>query len=106
MATIPLWPETINDAVERMIDRMSSADKTEVLNTKEKDLFRLLCSQGMLIGGCLGLYNGNRTLLKACALTRKSEIEQLLFLDDPEEASYIILEAIWKRLRTEMRVPV
>ncbi|NTV97892.1 MAG: hypothetical protein HGA70_01840 [Chlorobiaceae bacterium] len=104
--TIQLWPETINEAIEQMIDRMSSADKIEVLNTKEKELYKLLCSQGLLIGGCLGLYNGNKALLKACALTRKSEIEQLLFLDDPEEASYIILEALWKRLRAEMRAPV
>ncbi len=106
MKSMTIWPETINEAVERMIEVMSSTDKIEVLNTKEKELYRLLSSQGMLIGGILGLYNGNKALLKACALTRKSEIEQLLFLDDPEEASYIILEAIWKRLRREMRVPV
>jgi len=106
MTDISIWPTTINDAVELMIDTMSEIDKMEVLNSKEEELYRFHYSLGMLICGWFGLYNGNKTLLEACALTRKSEIERLLFLNDPEEASGVIMEAIWKKLQEDMRVPV
>ena len=106
MTDISRWPTTINDAVELMIDTMSEIDKMEVLNSKEEELYRFHYSLGMLICGWFGLYNGNKTLLEACALTRKSEIERLLFLNDPEEASGVIMEAIWKKLQEDMRVPV
>ncbi|MEI6692914.1 MAG: DUF6794 domain-containing protein [Chlorobium sp.] len=105
MTDISIWPKTINEAVELMIDTMSEIDKKEILNTKKEELYRFNYSLGMLISGWFGLYNGNKTLLEACANTRNSEIERLLFLNDPEEASSIILEAIWKHLHTEMRVP-
>jgi len=106
MTDISIWPTTINDAVELMIDTMSEIDKMEVLNSKKEELYRFHYSLGMLICGWFGLYNGNKALLEACALTRKSEIERLLFLNDPEEAAGVIMEAIWKRLQADMRVPV
>ena len=106
MTDISIWPTTINDAVELMIDTISEIDKQELLNTNKEELYRFHYSLGMLICGWFGLYNGNKTLLEACALTRKSEIERLLFLNDPEEASGVIMEAIWKKLQEDMRVPV
>ncbi|MEI8186991.1 MAG: DUF6794 domain-containing protein [Chlorobiaceae bacterium] len=106
MSEISIWPKTINEAVELMIDTMSDIDKTELLNTKQEDLYRFQYSLGMLIGGLFGLYNGNKALLEACAHTRKNEIERLLMLSDPEKASWIIIEAIWKRLKADMKVPV
>ncbi len=106
MTDISIWPKTINEAVELMIDTMSEVDKSEVLNTKKENLSRFHYTLGMLICGWFGLYNGNNTLLEACANTRKKEIERLLILNDPEEASMIIMEEIWKKLRAGMKVPV
>ena len=106
MTTLSIWPKTINEAVELMIETISEVDKMELVNSKKKDLYRFHYSLGMLIGGWFGLYNGNKALLEACALTRKNEIERLLFLNDPEEASGIILEAIWKRLQADRPVLV
>ena len=106
MTDISIWPTTINDAVELMIDTMSEIDKMEVLNSKEEELYRFHYSLGMLICGWFGLYNGNKALLAACANTRKNEIEHIIFLYDPEKASVIIIEAIRKRLRTDLKVPV
>ena len=106
MTEISIWPKTIDDAVELMIDTMSEVDKTEVLNTKKDELYRFHYTLGMLICGWFGLYNSNTVLLEACAKTRENEIERLLFLNDPEEAAGIILEVIWKRLRSDRHVPV
>ncbi len=105
MTVLSIWPKTINEAVELMIDTMSDVDKSELLNTKKEDLSRFHYTLGMLICGWFGLYNGNNTLLEACANTRKKEIERLLILNDPEEASMIIMEEIWKKLRAGMKVP-
>ena len=106
MTDISIWPKTINEAVELMIDTMSEVDKSEVLNTKKENLSRFHYTLGMLICGWFGLYNGNKTLLEACALTREKELERLLFLNDPEEAAAIIIEALWQRLQAEIHVPV
>ena len=106
MTDISIWPETINEGVELMIDTMSDIDKWELLNAKKEDLSRFHYTLGMLICGWFGLYNGNTALLEACANTRKNEIERLVFLNDPEEAAMIIIEAIWEKLRADMYVPV
>ena len=106
MTDISIWPETINEGVEQMIDTMSEVDKRELLNAKKGELSRFNYTLGMLICGWFGLYNGNTAMLEACANTRKNEIERLIALSDPEEASAIIIEAIWMRLRAEMKVSV
>ena len=106
MNDISIWPKTINEAVELMIDTMSDVDKRELQNAKKEELSRFHYTLGMLICGWFGLYNGNKSLLAACANTRKNEIERLVFLNDPEEASMIIVEAIWIQLRADMKVSV
>jgi hypothetical protein len=106
MTVLSIWPKTINEAVELMIDTISEIDKQELLNTNKEELYRFHYSLGMLICGWFGLYNGNKTLLEACALTREKELERLLFLNDPEEAAAIIIEALWQRLQAEIHVPV
>ncbi|NMW19997.1 MAG: hypothetical protein HKK66_13510 [Chlorobiaceae bacterium] len=106
MTDISIWPKTINEAVELMIDTISEVDKMELVNTKPDGLYRFQYSLGMLICGWFGLYNGNKALLAACANTRKNVLERLLVLNDPEEASVILIEAIRKQLRADMEVPV
>jgi hypothetical protein len=106
MTDLSIWPKTINEAVELMIDTMSEVDKGELRNAKRNELSRFHYTLGMLICGWFGLYNGNTTLLAACANTRKNEIERLLFLNDPEEASGIIIEAIWNLLQEDKPVLV
>ncbi len=106
MTDISIWPKTINEGVELMIDTMSDVDKRDLMNAKKEELSRFHYTLGMLICGWFGLYNGNKVLLEACANTRKNEIERLVFQNDPEEAAMIIVEAIWNRLRADMKVPV
>ncbi|MEI6758662.1 MAG: DUF6794 domain-containing protein, partial [Chlorobium sp.] len=63
MTTLSIWPKTINEAVELMIETISEVDKMELVKSKKKDLYRFHYSLGMLIGGWFGLYNGNKALL-------------------------------------------
>jgi hypothetical protein len=106
MTEMTIWPETIKEAVEQMIDTMSEEDKMELVNTKPDSIYRFQYSLVLLICGWFGLYNGNKVLLADCANTRKNEIERIIFLYDPEKASVIIIEEIRKRLRTDLKVPV
>jgi hypothetical protein len=93
-----LWPETIGDAVDRIIDTMSENEKSSVRNTQCNELIKFHFSLGSIIRNEFGLNQGNDALMKACARSRQNDFERLLFLNDPDEASGFIVEEIWKRL--------
>lgn len=97
----PLWPETIGDAVDRIIDTMNEKKKSSLRNTPFDELIRFhFCLGGFIRNEC-GLNQGNAALMKACARSRHNDFERLLFLNDPDEASGFIVEEVWKRLNSK-----
>ena len=94
------WPETINDATERIISIISDKEKKKVRAIPENELQKLRFVLGIYIHNELGLFEGNDALIKACAISEHGDFESLFFLDDAESASGVILEAIWNRLNT------
>jgi hypothetical protein len=95
-----LWPKTIEDAVERVLDSMSEEEKSELRDTHEKELINFHFGLGWVIRNEFGLYEGNDALLKACARSRHNAFERLLFMNDPDEASGFIIEEVWRRLNS------
>jgi hypothetical protein len=92
------WPETINDAAERIISIMDEKEKKKVQSIPEDKLEKLYFGLGMYVRNELGLHEGNDVLMKACAISEHGDFESLFFLNDTDSASRVILEEIWNRL--------
>lgn len=83
------WPQTVEEAVTRILSQMSVANKEQVRATPKKDLTRFHHGWGTGIRNAFGLWAGNQALLDDC---RRSH---------PDSASMVIIEAVWERLHQE-----
>lgn len=88
------WPETIEEAVEQLLSLMSEEDKHCLKKTPKKDLIMFHFSLGLYIRNNFGLWKGNRELLQYIS---KSDFPFV----HPDDASMIIIEELWKRLRKD-----
>ena len=83
------WPTTVAGAVRVLLSFLTKRDKLALQRLKEKDLAVVHIGVGMFIREEFGLWEGNRALLKACGSTSMH----------PEDASMVIMKALWKRVR-------
>jgi hypothetical protein len=81
------WPETIDEAVGVVIATLSDEEKAAIAAMAESELIGLHFGLGAWIRNNLGLWKGNRALLEATGEA------------DADDASMVIVEAVWKRLR-------
>lgn len=94
------WPQTIDDAAERIIAIMNESEKEKIKSIPENKFQKLHFALGQYVHNELGLLEGNDALIKACAISKHGDFESFHFLNDPDTASGVILEAIWNRLHT------
>lgn len=85
------WPATIHEAVGVVIATLSDDDKARIAATSKPDLIGLHFGLGTWVRNNLGLWNGNDDLLQAIR-EHDSSIH-------PDDASIMIVEAVWQRLR-------
>jgi hypothetical protein len=90
------WPTTLDEVVDRLLSRMSEADKELVRNTPEDDLIRFHLGWGMGIRHEFGLWRGNGKLLVSCADLHP---DASMVIPHPDDASLVIIRAVWERLR-------
>jgi hypothetical protein len=81
---------TVEAAVERLLELMPDADKTNIAAMAEGDLVTLHFGLGQWIRNNFGLWRDNPELLLATGKT------------DADEASGVIVRAFWQRLRDEL----
>ena len=81
------WPVTLADAVKRVVDKLSDADKKAIAKMKKDDLIMLHMSLGMAIRNDFDLWQGNDSLIKECQLM------------DPDDISGEIIDAVWAKLK-------
>lgn len=74
-------------AVELLIGKLSPEDRETVKNTPFDKLVRFHHGWGTGIRNAFGLWGGNAALLADCGCTH------------PDDASMVIIEAVWKRLQ-------
>ena len=79
-------PKTVEEAVTYVIKRMSPEDQAKVRATPKDDLIRFHRTWGSGLRNDLGLWKGNDALFKATGAKH------------PDDASMVIIEAIWARL--------
>ena len=80
-------PETIDEAVERLMMILEGEHKAALAIMQEKDLIDLRFSLGMEIRNAFGLHVPWSKLLSSCGVVH------------PDDASGVIIQALWRRLR-------
>jgi hypothetical protein len=84
-------PRTVKAAVDYTLERMSDRDKQALRRMKREDLILTHHGLGTWIRNNLGLWSGNTDLMEATGEGH------------PDDASGIIVEAVWARLRATSR---
>ena len=85
------WPTTVQAAVEDIVSALPEEDKAALRKTEKEDLIRFHHGWGTGIRNDYGLWRGNRQLIEsACGEPCH-----------PDDASMVIIEAVWSALRRE-----
>lgn len=93
-------PQSIDEAVERLISLMPLKDKTTVANMSQDELPNLYLTLGGYIMNNFGLLSGNPNLLESCRLKADGSFQH------EEDAVAVILKALWKKLQQTHRLRV
>ena len=93
-------PRSVKEAVDRLYAEISLNDEILLASMTEADLPDFHFSLGHHIRNEFGLWTGNDALLESCRI-RSGEKD--LHVDD---ASLIILKALWMRLKEEDRLNI
>jgi hypothetical protein len=83
------WPISVSDTVADILSRMPEQDKERLRTTKKEDLIRYHHGWGTGIRNYYGLWRGNDKLI-ASACGKPCH---------PDDASMLIIEAVWAALR-------
>lgn len=87
------YPETIKEAIERLISELTLKDRTTIANMTEEEVMHLKSTLGLFIEQNFGLISGNRALIESC----KIESPSIVFNED--DACEVILRALWQDLQ-------
>ena len=93
-------PETVNQAVERLVANISLRDKTTIANMVAEELSSLEPTIGRYILDQFGLWLGNEALFESC----RSSVDHNVRTE--EDAASIIIEALWDKLRKTHKLRV
>jgi hypothetical protein len=83
------WPTTVNEVVVDILQRMPEKDRERVRTTKKEDLIKFHHGWGTAIRNYYGLWRGNTKLI-AAACGKPCH---------PDDASTVIIEAVWAALQ-------
>lgn len=89
------WPTSVDEAVDRLLRETSEQDKATLRGMAKDGLIMLHLGWGMGIRNTFGLWGGNEALMESCA-----KVSGLAFMH-PDDASMVIIEAVWERLHGE-----
>ena len=87
------YPESVNEAVEWLIEELPKVDKLRISSLKEHELMDLYFPLGLQIRNNFCLWTGNEKLIQSC---REISGGKDLHVDG---ASFVIIEELWKKLK-------
>jgi hypothetical protein len=93
-------PQTVAEAIERLISNMPLKDKTTVANMSRNELSGLRLTLGGYILNNFGLLSGNRELMNSCRSASKE------LLRHEEDAVTVIITALWEKLQQTHKLRV
>lgn len=89
IAALSPLPKSVDEAVAALKDKLSEANLEQISLMREEDLIGLHFGLGTWIRNAFGLWGGNGELLASCGSADMH----------PDDASGIIIHALWKSLR-------
>jgi hypothetical protein len=87
------YPKTVEEAVERLIGKLSLKDRVYIANLSQENLYLLHLSLKSYVGHELGLLAGNKDLIESCRVVCHSKGL------NPDQCPAVILETLWRKLR-------
>jgi hypothetical protein len=88
-------PNTVDEAVRRLIPDLPLKDKTMIARINEAELNTLHPTLGTYIREKFGLWSGNEALLESCrSVSGENNIHE-----DEDDASMVIIRELWEELR-------
>ena len=100
MDTIEAFPQTVQDAVERLKSILPLKDLAVMANMQFAELDQLRSGLGEYIKQNFGLYSGNEALMESCADAAG------LVQPIPDEACAVILRALWENLQATHKLRI
>lgn len=98
------WPRSVEQAVDWLIAMMEPEQKIQVAELTKENLVDLQYGLGAAIRNEFGLWSDNQDLLDDCLLLTHSPLyardagDSAVVRIHPDDASIVILEALWDRL--------
>jgi len=89
----PIPPKTVDEAVDRMISDLDLESKVKIANMDLNNLDRVHFDLHEYFKNAFGVWHGNKELLADCRATSGEPIR------DEDEATFVILRAVWEKLR-------
>jgi Circularly permutated YpsA SLOG family/Domain of unknown function (DUF6794) len=93
-------PQSVPEAVERLISSLPLKDKTTIANMSRNELPGLHLSLENYIANNFGLLSGNRELMQSCRSASKEKLHH------EAEAVMVIITALWKELQQTHKLRV
>ncbi len=93
-------PKTVDDAVSRLISKLSLKDKAVIANMTNAELASLNITLGNYIIHFYRLLAGNEELMASCRFVSKKDVP------DEDVASKVIIERLWEKLRRTHKLRV
>ena len=90
------WPETVSEAVDRLLAHMSEKAREDLKNAVEDDLLSFHFGLGLYVRNNFGLWAGNDKLLESCG-------GGVYPLVHPDDVSAKIIKAAWERVRGDTK---
>ncbi len=96
----PAAPQTVDEAVDRLVSNMPLKDKTTVANMSYDELPNLHLTLGGYILNNFGILSGNWELMRSCRAKSQNTLQH------EEDAVGIIIDALWEKLRKTHKLRV
>jgi hypothetical protein len=93
-------PQTVQEAIVRLISELPLKDKTTIANMGEAELTTLNSFLGSHILEKFGLWSGNETLLKSCMAIAESPLQNEV------DALNVIIKELWQELKVTHRLRI
>ena len=90
---LPIPPKTVDEAVDRVLSDLDLRSKTKIANMDLNNLAIIHSKLHVYFKNAFGVWHGNKELLADCRAISKD----LIYNED--EATFVILKAVWKKLR-------
>ena len=93
-------PQTVQEAIARLISELPLKDKTTIANMDEAELIRLNSYLGRHILDRFGLWSGNEKLVESCLAIANYP------LNNEDDAVKVIIKKLWQELKETHRLRI